>query len=86
MATVATGPVREEGRPDLLTGTPRAHALDRWIFVFMAAWFIAIVLAGFVPSSIAKIELVRAGLRPPFPFMMHLHALLMGAFLVLLLA
>ena len=37
-------------RPDLLSGTPRAHELDRWIFVFMAVWFIAIVLAGFVPD------------------------------------
>lgn len=86
MATVLRQPLISDRSVDVLSGTPRAHAIDRWIFVFMATWFIAIVLAGFVPSSIAKIELVRAGLRPPFPFMMHLHALLMGAFLVLLLA
>ena len=86
MATVLRQPLISDRSVDVLSETPRAHAIDRWIFVFMAAWFIAIVLAGFVPSSIAKIELVRAGLRPPFPFMMHLHALLMGAFLVLLLA
>ena len=54
-----------EKRPDLLSGTPRAHAIDRWIFVFMAAWFIAIVLAGFIPDSLMKIEMVRTGQRPP---------------------
>jgi hypothetical protein len=71
---------------DLLSGTPRAHAIDRWIFVFMAAWFIAIVLAGFIPDSLEKIELVRAGQRPPFPLILHAHAVLMGSFLLLLLA
>jgi hypothetical protein len=86
MATVA-GTLRFNGqRPDVLSGTPRAHAIDRWIFVAMAAWFIALVLAGFIPSSLAKIEMVRSGLRPPFPLIMHLHAVLMGSFLLLLLA
>jgi hypothetical protein len=68
-----------------LSGTPRAHAIDRWIFVFMAAWFIAIVLTGFIPDSIMKVGMVQAGARPPFPLVMHLHALLMGTFLLLLL-
>jgi hypothetical protein len=86
MATVAA-PIASHERPlDILSGTPRAHAIDRWIFVFMAAWFIAIVLAGFIPSSLMKIEMVRAGARPPFPLIMHMHAVLMGAFLLLLLA
>ncbi len=86
MATV-TGMVGfEERKPDLLSGTPRAHAIDRWIFVFMAGWFIAIVLAGFVPDSLMKIEMVRTGQRPPFPLVLHVHAVLMGAFLLLLLA
>jgi hypothetical protein len=86
MATIAE--TRSEGgrRPDYLSGTPRAHALDRWIYVFTAASFIAIVLAGFVPSSIEKAGMVRAGLRPPFPLIMHVHAVLMGSFLLLLLA
>lgn len=85
MAT-ATGMHGTQWRHDQLAGTPRAQAIDRWIFVFMAAWFIAIVLAGFIPSSLAKIEMVRSGLRPPFPLIMHLHAVLMGSFLLLLLA
>src|SRR5205823_5158146 len=68
-----------------LSGTPRAHAIDRWIFVFMAAWFILIVLTGFIPDSIAKVGAVQAGQRPPFPIVLHMHAVVMGSFLVLLL-
>lgn len=86
MASVAETLRFRERRPDVLSGTPRAHAIDRWIFVFMAAWFIAITLAGFIPSSLAKIEMVRSGVRPPFPLVMHMHAVLMGSFLLLLLA
>lgn len=86
MATVAEPIVHEEPRPDRLSGTPRAHALDRWIYVITAASFIVIVLAGFVPSSLAKIAAVEAGVRPPFPLVLHMHAVLMGSFLLLLLA
>jgi hypothetical protein len=85
MATVAERFGFRERRPDVLSGTPRAHAIDRWIYVFMAAWFIAIVLAGFIPDSLMKVELVRTGQRPPFPLVLHMHAVLMGSFLLLLL-
>lgn len=71
---------------DALVGTPRAHALDRWIFVFMAVWFIVVTLTGFIPDSLMKIEMVRAGQRPPFPLVLHMHAVLMGAFLLFLLS
>lgn len=85
MATV-TAPLFEMKRPlDALSGTPRAHAIDRWIFVFMALWFIAITLAGFIPDSIMKVGMVRAGVRPPFPNVLHMHAVLMGSFLLMLL-
>src|SRR5436190_1737532 len=73
MATVAERFSFKERRPDLLSGTPRAHALDRWIFVLMAGWFIAIVLTGFIPDSIMKVGMVRAGARPPFPLVLHMH-------------
>ena len=87
MATIAEqGILQRDERPDLLSGTPRAHSIDRWIYVFTAASFVAIVLAGFIPSSLAKIAAVEAGERPPFPLVLHLHALLMGSFLLLLLA
>lgn len=85
MATLAGSQGYTEGRPDLLSGTPRAHAVDRWIFVFMAAWFIVIVLAGFIPDLLMKIEMVKAGARPPFPLVLHMHAILMASFLLLLL-
>jgi hypothetical protein len=86
MATLAGTSGLTEPTRDALSGTPRAHAVDRWIFVGMATWFIAIVLAGFIPDSLMKIEMVKAGARPPFPLVLHLHAILMGAFLLLLLA
>jgi len=69
-----------------LSGTPRAHAIDRWIFVAMAGWFLAIVLTGFVPDSIMKVGMVRAGARPPFPLVLHMHAVVMGSFLLTLFA
>lgn len=86
MATIAQPILERERRPDLLSGTPRAHGIDRWIYVFTAASFVVLVLAGFIPSSLAKIAAVEAGQRAPFPLVLHLHALLMGAFLLLLLA
>lgn len=85
MATVTIPPVGAPRR-DYLTGTPRAHGLDRWIFVAMAVWYIAIVLTGFIPDSLMKIELVRTGQRPPFPLVLHMHAVVMGAFLLFLLS
>jgi hypothetical protein len=85
MATVLMSPTG--GRPvDHLTGMPRAHALDRWIYVLMAGWFIVIVLIGFIPDSMMKVAMVRAGLRAPFPPVLHLHAVLMGSYLLFLLS
>ena len=86
MATIAGVTAEKRRETDILSGTPRAHAVDRWIYVFTAASFILIVLAGFIPSSLAKIGAVQAGARPPFPLVMHVHAVLMGSFLLLLLA
>lgn len=86
MATIAETEIAPEPRPDHLSGTPRAHHVDRWIYVFTAASFIVLVLMGFIPSSIEKAAAVEAGARPPFPLVMHLHAVLMGSFLLLLLA
>lgn len=61
-------------------------AIDRWIYVFMAAFFIVITLTGFIPDSLAKLAAVEAGERPPFPLVLHLHSILMGSFLLLLFA
>ena len=86
MATVVNRSGFREVRADVLSGTPRAHSVDRWIFVFMAVWFIAVTLTGFIPDSLMKIDMVKAGLRPPFPLILHAHALVMGSFLLVLLA
>ena len=86
MATVAGNYAVRERLPDQLSGTPRAHSIDRWIFVAMAVWYIAIVLTGFLPDSFMKVGMVQAGKRPPFPPILHVHAVLMGSFLLLLLA
>lgn len=73
-------PVGESNSP-----RPIEAFIDRWIYVFMAAFLIAIVLVGFAPDSIQKVSAVSAGQRPAFPFAMHLHAVLMGAWMLLLL-
>lgn len=59
--------------------------IDKWIFVFMAGLFVLTALIGFVPSSIGKTMAVSAGARPPFPVILHVHAVLMGSWLILLL-
>jgi hypothetical protein len=86
MATVAGSFLFEEGQTDRLSGTMRAHALDRWIYVAMAGLFIVIVLVGFIPDSLQMIASDKAGEPPPIPPIMHVHAVLMGSFLLLLLA
>jgi len=70
---------------DLLSGAQRVRALDRWIYVFTAASFIVIALIGFIPDSVMKLALMRAGQRPPFPVVAHFHAVLMGGYLLFLL-
>lgn len=85
MATLAGNFSTSDHRDDHLSGTRRAHSLDRWIFVGMALWFTGIVLTGFIPDSMMKLGMVRAGARAPFPLVLHVHAVLMGSFLLLLL-
>ena len=71
---------------DRLSGTSRTNVIDRWIYVFTAASLIAIVFAGFIPDSFMKVAAIGAGQRAPFPPILHVHAVLMGSFLLLLLA
>ncbi len=67
--------------------TPDISSLiDRWIYVFMAALLIVVTLLGFVPDSIMKVGMVESGQRLPFPPVLHLHAIAMGSWLLLLLA
>lgn len=85
MATIMHTPVEADRDIDVLSGTPRAGLIDRWIYVFTAVLFIVITLAGFIPDSAMKIAMVNAGQRPPFPIILHVHAVLMGSYLLLLL-
>lgn len=85
MATLADRFSSKEPGQDVLSGTPRAHALDRWIYVVTAALFIVIILTGFIPDSLAKIAAVSSGARAPFPMVLHMHAVLMASFMLLLL-
>ena len=68
------------------TDSPLVGLIDRWIYVFMAGLFVATTLAGFIPDSLVKIAAVEAGQRAPFPPVLHVHAVLMGSWLMLLLA
>jgi hypothetical protein len=75
---------------DTRLGQPQAGGgpvafIDRWIWVFMAGLLFVTVLVGFVPDSFMKLGLIEAGKRPPFPAVLHVHAVLMGAFVSLLL-
>ena len=70
---------------DRLSGASRTNVIDRWIYVFTTVSFIAIVLVAFVPDSIEKLAAIQAGQRPPYPLILHVHTVLMGSFLLLLL-
>ena len=59
--------------------------VDRWIFVFTAALITTAVLVGFVPDSLMKLGLLAENKRAPIPAMMHVHAVLMGSWMLLLL-
>ena len=63
-----------------------AALADRWIYVFMAALFFTTVLTGFIPDAANLLDQVNTGERPPLPGFMHIHAILMGAWISLLLA
>ena len=84
MSTIATPHATRSGYRG--SESTLTNAIDRWIYVFMAAWFIAITLIGFVPDSLDKIAAIEAGERPPFPVVLHVHSVLMGTFLLLLVA
>lgn len=67
-------------------GPTLTELIDRWLFVFMALLLIVVTLTGFIPDSITKIGNVDTGKRPPFPLVLHIHALITGAWMLLLLA
>ena len=66
--------------------SPVTAFIDRWIWVFMALLILATVLSGFVPDSIRLVRAVESGAKPPLPIVLHVHAVLMGTWIILLLA
>ena len=64
MATLAETRGLTERRPDVLSGTPRAHSIDRWIFVFMAISALVLAAGGTV---LLVSSLRRAGVLEGFP-------------------
>src|SRR5687768_7900174 len=52
----------------------------------MAGWFVTTALTGFVPDSFLRLAAIEAGQRPPFATIVHVHAVVMGSWLLLLLA
>lgn len=84
MATVAE-PLVASGLPGHRPN-PVARAIDRWIYVFMAGWFIVIALVGFIPDALTTDTAIRAGQSQPYTSIMPLHAGLMVGWLVLLLS
>jgi len=78
------------GPADGIGARPAASAIaalaERWVYVLMAGLFIITALAGFIPDSAALLREVRAHARPPLPAVLHMHALLMGSWLLLLFA
>jgi hypothetical protein len=63
-----------------------AAFIDKWIYVIMASWIMTIVLVGFIPDSIRMLAAIDAGQAAPIPPILHVHAVLMGSWITLLLA
>jgi len=59
--------------------------IDRWIYVMMAALILTLVLIGFIPDSINMLGKIKAGTGLPIPPILHVHAVLMGSWILLLL-
>jgi len=85
---MASVPSFSEGvLPTAAATAPRSFAsfIDHWMFVIMAALFLATALAGFIPDSLQMLQKVDVGQHPPVHPLLHVHAGLMGTWLVLLL-
>lgn len=86
MATAATVTRHDAGLGRDQRRNPIARTIDRWIYVFMAAWFIVITTVGFVPDDLRRQAAAQTGKGAPFTALMPFHAALMIAWLFLLLA
>jgi hypothetical protein len=62
-----------------------ARSRGQAIYPFMAALFLVTAVVGFGPTSLTLLETVEAGQRPPLPPILHVHAVCMTTWLLLLL-
>lgn len=70
--------------PSGLAAAPELET-ERRFYAAMAIFFFVTALTGFVPTSIGKVAAIQAGERPPFPWLLHAHAVVMGSWIALLL-
>lgn len=80
------GTIAAEGRRGQGSEFSFARFVDRWIWVFMAVLFLVLVLAGFIPSGIQKVLAIQNQERPPFEWFLHIHAVVMASWMLLLCA
>jgi len=85
MATT-TGAGIDRPLPASAGAQPFAAVIDRWIYVIMAVLILTVVLVGFIPDSIMMLQRIEAGAESPIPPILHVHAVLMGSWILLLLA
>jgi hypothetical protein len=67
-------------------GSAIVRVIDRWIYVCMASLFLVTALVGFVPDSIRWVAGLKTGDAIPMPPILHVHAVLMASWILLLLA
>ena len=84
VATIAENHAATKSRTDILSGTPRAGAVDRWIYVFTAASFVVTPWSGH-SRSLMRMAAIEAGERRPSRSS-RIACGVMGSFLMLLLA
>lgn len=80
MATVA-----DTRATPLPAAGPLTAFVDRWIYVFMAGLIMAVVLTAFIPDAIGMVAGIKAGEVAPLTPILHVHAVLMGSWITLLL-
>lgn len=64
---------------------PLVEVIDRWFFVGMATFLIAVILVGFVPDSFMRLADIETGARGDFLWQAHFHAATMASWMALLL-
>ena len=86
MATLHDAPINDPGVLPPVESAGLTAFIDRWIYVFTAGLIFVVVLVGFIPDSMRMLNEIDAGRAAPIPPILHVHAVLMGAWITLLLS